>query len=411
MARATARYRARNIDLGRLKNIDWAKVIAIDAFVYASAPAPRRDFILRQLKRLFYSRIDVGPALTAEYLCFRSLERGDYKELFDLIVGTIPSSKVVIQDFIKPSSTLNIRMLLNLALNLPLLLKLKNLSIKPKVYVYCRMAFYRAVLQVVARIQFRKLLVFADMQPMDNLLLQAFPDRLSITLQHGLYVDYHDTDTINVVNYRNQLADYFLAWGQDTALLISRYQPGTKAVVCGKPNLAPKPESETGRDIDYFSVVFDQNMYEKYNMRLLEIANQFSELTGIKFNLKMHPWNNPARYVIDRARVIESRPLSMSKFVVGHTTSLLYELLRIGVPAFKLRSPEPALATPDEMQFEDVTELLTVTGRELSPEACIEIGRKYISHYSEESLAQYRAFFDSLDGRCAQNSFDLKTSE
>lgn len=379
-----------------LAKIDWPMVLATDAFIFQTMKSPRRFYKLRQLAKLFLTHAEVPSGLRAEYLCFRSLDRADYQELFESVVGTIQSSKIVVQNFRRRRKVPAFKALLNLLVNLYLLPKLRVWPWRTRLYLYCRVAWYSVVLQKVAKLKFEKLLVFADMQPLDNLLIQYFPDKCSITLQHGLYVDYGNSDTINVANYRNQIANYFLAWGQDTATLIAKYHPRTRVSICGKPNLGQHPEHAIRSTEEYFSVVFDQNLFQQYNFRLLETAYEFSKQTGLKFHLRFHPWNNPRTYSVDEKFLVENRSLSGSRFVIGHTTSLIYELLRIGVPAFKLRSPEYALSTPSHFQFGCVTELQALSMRNFSAEECVQIGKSYISAYGEESLENYREFFSGL---------------
>lgn len=394
----------------RLATIDWQAVVAIDAYVFQNTKSPRRFFHLRKLAKLFLSQIEIDAQKRAEYLCFRSLERADYKELFESIVETVQSSKVIVQDFNSRRKYPNINVLLNLIRNIRIYPKLGSWPIKTRLYLYCRIAYYTAVIEKLSKLEFAKILVFADMQPLDNLVIQFFSDKTSITLQHGLYVDYEETETVNVANYKYQVANYFLAWGRDTASLIARYHPETIISICGKPNLIQNVERDLGCDQDYFSVVFDQPFFEKYNSSLLDIANQFSHQTGLRFNLRMHPWNDPLIYSLNHEYIVETKPLESSKFIIGHTTSMLYELLRIGVPAFKLKSLEYSLPTAEELQFGDMEELVKLSARNFSSEQCIGVGKEYISYIGEESLARYQNFFFVLDSTNYQNSGESNTS-
>lgn len=399
-------------DLRSLKKIDWHKVAVLDAFLIQNAPRPRRRSALRLVSELLFSRFDIKTKQATEFLCFRSLNRSDYKELFELVIDTITAPKVVIQDFTHRTRFLpNGLILLNLLTSWSVFFSLRQYPPKERLFVYFRICAYLVVLRKIRKITFEKLVLFADMQPMDNLLAQYFSDKESVTLQHGLYVDYAHSDTINTINYEHHVSDHFLAWGKDTAELIKRYHPEGKVTICGKPNLQTSIPTSEPPGTPYFTVIFDQNMFEEYNLKLLEIAYQFSNQAGLKFCLRMHPWNDPEKYFLDKRYILETRPLSMSKFVVGHTTSMLYELLRIGVPAFKLKSPERALSTPDELQFADAAGLTALSLRDFSSRDCIELGKNYISYCGRESLSQYQAFFAWLGARDCQNNFDSKTSE
>jgi hypothetical protein len=390
--------------MNNLGSINWDQVIACDAHVFRTTPKPKWPFVRRNIKASVFVDFDINADQQVDFLCFRSLNRQDYKNLFDLIVATIDSPKLLIDNFSKRSSHPNLRVTIYLLFHWRIFFGLKSKSLAERIYVYIRACSYLDVLRKIERISFNKLLVFADMQPLDNLLTQYFSDKITITVQHGLYVDYKDSDTINTANYLHQPSKYFLAWGEDTRRLIRKYNPARQVVICGKPNIDRSRETEEMPDHDFFSVIFDQNIFQKYNVELLKAAYEFSDRTGMAINLRLHPWNNPESYQIDHTRVQSGLPLSKSSFVIGHTTSMIYELMREGIPAYKLRSKEFALATPDSIQFTDATDLMDLHKRSVDINFK-EIGRNYISLRGEESLNAYRDFFRKLQlGDCRINA-------
>lgn len=383
--------------LKKLYKLDWSKILSTDAYVFENTRPPKKFFHARQIAKLFLIRPDIPCHGSTEYLCFRSLDRDDYKQLFECVTETINRKKILIQDFRKRQKFVNANTALNLFLNFPLLAKFGKWDLRTRLYLYFKVAFYTTVLKKISNLQFEKLLVFADMQPLDNLLVQYFTDIPSITLQHGLYVDYKSTVTINNANYAHQISRYFLAWGKDTASLISRHHPNTRIYICGKPNLITVNSDSTLQGQKYFAVVFDQNMFESYNFQLLNIAYQYSDLTGLKFVLKFHPWNYQPKYDVRPQYLSEHQNLKHAQFVIGHTTSLIYEYLRLGIPSYKLRSVEHALETPDKIQFRDAHELHELTLKMVAHDELVAIGKEYIEFIGTESKELYRSFFSNLD--------------
>lgn len=379
-----------------LKDIDWEQVLALDAFSISNVNGPRLRTALSWLKRAWFTKLYIPTDRESDYLFFRSLNRDDYKKLFESVAGTVDSSKTMIQDFSSTSKAPSPLYVLVFLLYWSVFAKIKAPSFKYKVYLYLKACPYITVLRKIRKNRFKKLVLFADMQAMDNLLAQYFDDRITVTLQHGLYVDYGNSNTINTVNYQNQPSRYFLAWGRDTANLIQRYHPERKVRICGKPNLDESPKIESPESARYFSVIFDQNMFQEYNVKLLDLAYQVADKTGLKVNLRLHPWNNPEWYDIRSNDILMDRPLVCSEFVIGHTTSMIYEMLRIGVPAFKLKTKECALQTPESLQFESVEDLIALQQRGLGKDEIKKIGMNYIESCGQASLRQYRKFFTEL---------------
>src|SRR5690606_23034952 len=119
-----------------------------------------------------------------------------------------------------------------------------------------------------------KAVFFSDMQGPENFFCQAFKISKvpTATMQHGLYVEYFNEDNINVINYKNHVADYFLAWGNCTANLIHKYRPDSKVVVVGKPTLNPFSFRASAGNPGYILIVSDQRMFDKQNINMISIV-------------------------------------------------------------------------------------------------------------------------------------------
>lgn len=244
-------------------------------------------------------------------------------------------------------------------------------------------------------INYKKLVVFSDMQSIENLLVQyaKLNELLTITMQHGLYIDYTEYENINSINYRNQVSDYFLSWGDDTSELISKWNPETKFFLCGKPI---KKEKMRNEESDYFTLLFDQNLLISYNREMLQIAYKIAEKLKLRVNIRFHPRNNPLSYRIRKSQVYINKDIYESKFIIAHTTSLIHELLRQDVLVFKYDSKIPAITIPESLKFKDDKELLKKMDSLKDDKIPVE---KYIKYIDKESLDKYNEFFTWLENK------------
>jgi hypothetical protein len=241
------------------------------------------------------------------------------------------------------------------------------------------------------------------MQPIDNILVQHANKNgiASTTLQHGLYVDYLECKNINMTNYKNTCSDYFLSWGEDTRRLINKYHPETKVVVCGKPI---QDQRKGKRESGFFTVVFDQNIFHEFNIKLLSIAYEVAGINGLKVNLKLHPYNKIQWYGVRKEITTLNQNIMDSRFVIGHTTSILFELMRLGLPVFKLKSQIPANRIDPALVFSDCRELLIKIKKYSGKFGFREYGKYYLKFLGAGSLKKYEIFFRKLENGSLKNS-------
>ena len=195
---------------------------------------------------------------------------------------------------------INFNAIIDLIFNFSFLWNLEYKSRFEKIYIYlCALCYFRSIKIISKRIQFDYLVTFADMQPLDNILSQYANNNSlkTVTLQHGLYIDYKNYENINVVNYKNIVSKYFLAWGDDTNDLVKRYHSDIKIVVCGKP--IKKKDIKID---NYFTVLFDQNIFHFYNKKLLALACELADKLDIGINLRLHPQNKLLWYKVNKRK-------------------------------------------------------------------------------------------------------------
>lgn len=356
--------------------------------------------LLYAARSLFFTKLRFPGKRKADFLFFRSLVRDDYKILFGAISGTVDeSSKIIVEDYLKCSRGMSLLAIVLFIAKFKECFKFKANGTYERLYLYMRLCFYFRVLQATKMYEFKHLVLFADMQPVENLLSQYYnnANKTTVTLQHGMYVEYENYSTVNSINYKHQPSQYFLSWGDETKQLILKYHPTRTVFVCGKPVIHGLHAEKTRRcdSKKYFTIILDQNIFEEQNMQLLNVCNAFSHERNVLINVRFHPYNHRPkyRYKTKHMKFSEDLDLFSSEFVVGHTSSLLYELLAIGVPTYKFVTDIPCVSFPVDLSFSTEFELKKIVDRTYDFH---EIGKYYISCNSDESLFKYKKFFDFI---------------
>lgn len=384
--------------------VDWKKVLGIETYKYESLSwVGRFRLWLKLILQLFFRLSSVGEqAREVDFLFVKSLSRGDYDKLYADIASCCPEEKLV-EDIIFYRREgfrflrLRLKPFLVFIKYLPLFIIFLEWNLARSVYM---MTYVLRCLDIFEKINknisFKNLVVFADMQPIDNFLVQVakLNGIPTVTLQHGLYIDYTKMENVNSLNYKNHVSDYFLAWGDSTKYLIEKFNPDARVVICGKPiqKIALATEKK-----DYFSVLFDQNLLKMYNAKLLEMAYELHETTGLKVNIRFHPYNKMDDYQIHNDASCFDEDLESSVFILAHTTSLIHELLRKGFPVFKLISDVPALSVPAALEFSSVSELeAAIRQSDLENYDFEKYGKEYIRYINDMSLDKYAEFFSTL---------------
>lgn len=412
----TARFMLSTTDiLGKvsISGLDWSKILAVDVYRFNRNPEFERyslrsanyqreafGMIRYYLSRLLKTRHHIteglkGDMQQSDTLFFKSLARKDYDEFFNMVADHCGSDAVLKYNGHEQSRGLNSTALGLFVQHLPKLFYLmRHFGSHKAVYFYTKIIYYLVFLKPFKRIKPRRAVVFADMHPHDNLIAQYFGTVgiQTATMQHGLYVDYGEEYTVNKLNYTNVVSNYFLAWGENTAQLIQQHHPDCETIICGKPTISetlkPSPSS------DYFTVLFDQKMYAAQNQILLDIATTVAREKGLKVLLKLHPTTPRSEYQFDESleKSID-QPWEESQFCIGHSTSMIYEILRRGMPVYKLQTEVPGHPLPDELTFESAPELLRKLNNQVDTISC---GAHFVRYIGGESLEKYAEAIQSI---------------
>lgn len=396
-----------------IRKIDFDQVLFIDRYHLEEEReqdiGTKKEILENWLKDLLYSKINLPIVNKVDFLFVRSLVRDDYKELFHDIISCVNknNSVAVIEDFKETATTMNIeasRILLEMRHLYYLFTASHPID---RACLYVRLCYYLLVMRKTMEIMSKIVVFHSDMQAVENLIAQHANQvgRITVTLQHGLYVDYGDYKTVNVVNYLQQPSEYFLSWGEDTRKTILRHHPDTKVVICGKPrinwsNFGRQPakitnnkSSNLSENKNYFTVILDQKIFNDFNHAMVKIIKKFCLQNGLLLNLKFHPQIDKREYTQLYNNFEDGLPLDGSQFVAGHTSSLLYEAMNFGIKVVKYKSEIPCLDTPPEITFSNIKELETILNQEIDYK---KLARKYITYAGLESLKKYKSFFNAI---------------
>lgn len=382
-----------------LINLPWHDVLFADLH-YLSDKTDEEKRQLRDawLRDFLYSDFHLPERKEAGTVFFRSLVRDDYRKLFHAVIDASElTDRIVVEDFQRHthSQRLNIgasRHMLEMAKLYDVLDILDPLD---RACCFVRACKYSFILEHFRKMKFKALVCFADMQPVEHLLAYYFRGQgvTTFTMQHGLYVDYGDMDTVNVINYMHQPSEYFLSWGPETSRLIGRYHPKNKTIDCGKPlifNAAP-PSTATKAQ-PYISVFLDQKIFNQQNQEMLEVVLAFARQSNRSVKVRFHPSIRKQEFFERFPEIEEQLHFEDADFVVGHTSSLIYEALALGCRALRYESEIPAIPLPEQSTFSTV-EQLAARSKLPQPEG---LAQQYFCATGANSVQRYREVFRKL---------------
>ncbi len=337
------------------------------------------------------SKISYDPI---DFLFLKSMKRDDYDQFFTDVYSQAPESKLYLDIRLIKTAKAKLNGIFSILKYSPYFFLCFIWFGNSAKYTFYKFIKYKRMQNILIKMNFKYLVVFADMQAVDNMIVQwaKLNNIKTVTLQHGLYVDYEDFKNINCVNYKNAVSDYFLAWGEETKELIKKYHPNITVKIVGKPIQINDNYKSTG---EYFTVLFDQNIFEDYNKKILSSAYLVAKTMHLKVNIRFHPYNNRNNYSIEDNITLVNEPLNNSEFVIGHTTSMIYEVMRLGIPVFKLKTEIPSNQIDPIFLFENEDDLLKKL-RITNQIDFSEKGKYYIDCFGEKSLLKYKNFLIDL---------------
>lgn len=342
-----------------------------------------------------------------DFLFVKSLERESYTGFWETVVNCCKTSKcqlnytwsnaTYLDGSLRQSAKKKVGIIKSVILVIYNIRYFFEINERIKNYKESLSAYFRFLILVsevnsILEIKFKKLVVFADMQRLDNLLVQVCNKKNieTATLQHGLYVDYSDIDNLNKVNYKNVVSKYFLAWGDETKELIEKYNKDCIVVVCGNPLMTGDKYSD---EREYVTVILDQVYFREYNQKLLNIIEEYCSKHNLKINIKVHPTDSINVYNIRARNFVINQSVTNSIFAVGHTSTLMFEMMSLGIRVFKLKTDLPANKMNSDVMFSTIEELEEKINSDIDFK---ELSKFYMKFSGEQSLNNYKDFFNNM---------------
>lgn len=374
-----------------IKELNLSPIIIFYSYLYEHN---KNYKIIDKIKELFVFDWDIKINDSTKILSFQSLNREDYNNFIDLVLSTVKpfSSQHVL---LKKAKRINIKTTFFSLKNIFYIYKRLN-NIKEsnkKFYIFISILDILKILDKFKDSKPKFIITHADMQPIENLIIQYFKSKNipTVTLQHGLYIDYTEFPNINEVNYKNVVSDYFLSWGEETKILLQKYQKNININIVGNPTI-----SETlPISANFFVIIFEQELLKSYNYILLDIGRKIEKYFNIKFKVKFHPRNTFKDYNIARDEVVKFDTVFNAKFVIGHTSTMMYQMMRCGIPTFKLYSNIPSNLISDKLVFHDFEDLKKLIMEYKNIDFKTQ-GEFYIKYIDKISLQKYKSFFQEL---------------
>lgn len=316
--------------------------------------------IFKNLIRFLFTYPQLKIQDHEESLFFKSINRRDYDLDFLLIFNSLPS-KLKSKTLLHQSFSLKFKLFAIYKNIRPLtfvrIYKTANYNeynYIQRLYLFSSLVKYLIYVYPFFLRKFKNVVVYDESQPYENLITQL-SNQISantITLQHGMYVDKGFPD----INYSNLISKYFLCWGENTKRLIEKYNNEIKTIICGKPSLIFEDNLVSAHP--YVSIIFEHNGYKKENRKILKIISRYCLENKLILNIRFHPHNDHNDYIFNTTiKIIKNYSILNSEFVVGHSSSLLYECYSRGLKTLKLKSEYKNVLFPKNQEFDNIENL------------------------------------------------------
>lgn len=356
----------------------------------------KREYLKTMHRDFLTSEYSPPPAQDGDVLFMRSLGREDYALMFGVIYGACDAPKTYFASFLKTNVPYNAKAAAYFEEHLDLLDRIEISNPIDRQCAYLLLLSFGYQLEAYAGVKIRALVTFSDMQPIENLFAKYFRAKgvATVSMQHGLYIDYGEYKTINCINYLNHASEYHLAWGDNTAALLSAYHPEARIALCGKPMVfqgAPtegKPKS--GRSI---LLALDQRIFDTQNYAMTSIAREYAKKHGYKVTVRFHPSNDRDLFFKTFPDVVESINFLDADIVIGHTTSLLFEAMAMGKRVVQYKTPIPTVNLPRPFQFANLAGLEKAVA---APREEDQPAKAYFCALGNASKDRYAEFFRFL---------------
>jgi hypothetical protein len=351
-----------------------------------------RSLFISLVKYFLYG-YDLKVKSRTKFLFFNSTNRNDHNNLFNVIFEQCHYDKS--QLVINNKVDIKFGNIARLFTKDDYIFTIdKEYSLIDRLIIYVRLLSLLKFLDEVKTLEFKYLVVYSDVQPLEEIIIQyAKLEKIkTISLQHGLYIEYKHLPNINMLNYLEIPSDVFLAWGNHTKKLIEKYNEDVSVQICGKPLV----NNNCYRELEekFITLILDQPLFMKYNELLIDIGTKVAKQLNYKLNVRFHPTDNKENYKLNKLYIDENKNITESQLILGHTSTMMYELLVQGLTVFKLKSDIPSNELPYELTFSSAEELEKIM---LIKQDFKKIGLQYIQYIGNESLNKYVEFFDSIE--------------
>lgn len=233
---------------------------------------------------------------------------------------------------------------------------------------------YSIKLQPIFKKHYKFVVVYYDTSPDENYVVQEF-SRLNVvtmTLQHGIFSRKNVLRTISDTAFElsESMSDYFLVWNkytQDEAVKVGLKRE--KVIILGVPKFIDisKPTQILASRNKIFGVILNNSAFDIHNRKLIETANEISNITGYKYILRYHPQMHGNEYKIlcnnnflskgDNSKSIAEYATEVS-FTIISSSSVFVDLLMLKHPVYRLRvSEEDTYSTVSFNSFGSIEEL------------------------------------------------------
>lgn len=290
--------------------------------------------IIKLAIKVIFFRIELNDFLNSnnKILIINSQDRYDYKiQLlkYEKLFNSKSCNFVLV-----PSISINIINIIGYLISN----KYKSLDIYQKLLII----FYnKSEKKLLSKIKNYKLIIlFAEMQIYENFVVQIckIHNIKSVALQHGYYVEDYK-NTINSINYKHIITDYFFAWGKSTKKLINKYNNNVNVLVVGRPSTHFLTShamniDRHNRNITSIVAILDGNEFNYENNIIKKASLYISNNLNLKVFIKFHPSISNRKLECEYSEFVSNRQIGNFPIFVGNRSSLLIELAADGYKVF-----------------------------------------------------------------------------
>lgn len=340
----------------------------------------------------------VGGTRGSARLCFfQGMRRADYDRLFESVCGSYSGTAIVwrprFAKFLCPKG------LVAAWEGLRFWRSLEASSFLERFFLYSLSSRGRSLVGEVGEARLLGLVVFSDMQFLDGLLVEHFRGRGLVTasLQHALYRDLGYDPCRNSMNYLGSHSDLILCWGEESAALFQKYRGDSAEVyVVGNPSLVPVERMSSAQR--WFTLVLDYDDNVVANRELIRLGILFARDANCSVNVRLHPRSDRTLYDFSSCEASEGLAIEDSKFVLGHSSTILYEFAARGLPVLVYKSGGATISELEPYQFTDYARLISLSEQ---VEEGVEFGfsERYITAIGDRSRDLYRTALDAFFGK------------